>query len=70
MKRDPADALCDFLHKQIKGWAIEWNLDKYTVIGVLEEIKNEIIWSDGPGNIVELCEDDDYDDDEDEDDDE
>lgn len=57
MKRDPADALCDFLHKQIKGWSIEWNLDKYTIIGVLEEIKNEIIWSDGPDNILDVCDD-------------
>ena len=67
MKRDPADALCDFLHKQIKGWAIEWNLDKYTVIGVLEEIKNEIIWSDGPDNILDVCdEEEDYEEDDDE----
>ena len=45
-KKDPADMLAEHLVKQILGWALEWNLDKYTVIGVLEDIKQEFVWGD------------------------
>ena len=52
MKRDPADMLAEHLIKQIKGWSIEWRLDKYTIIGILEDIKQEFVWSDTPENAV------------------
>ena len=67
MKRDPADMLAEHLIKQIKGWSIEWRLDKYTIIGILEDIKQEFVWSDTPENAVI---DEDYEEDDDDEDDE
>ena len=53
-KKDPADMLAEHLIKQILGWALEWNLDKYTVIGVLEDIKQEFVWGDtDPIEVIE-----------------
>tara|TARA_R100001443_G_scaffold104648_1_gene113373 strand:- start:1128 stop:1328 length:201 start_codon:yes stop_codon:yes gene_type:complete len=61
-RRDPAEMLADHLVKQINGWAVEWNLDKFTIIGVLEEVKHEVVW--------ESCDfQDNYDDDDDDDED-
>ena len=55
------------LVKQIIGWAIEWNLDKYTIVGVLEDIKQEFVWdAKGP---AEACVEDEEDEDEDDEDD-
>tara|TARA_R100000664_G_C2742581_1_gene130790 strand:+ start:213 stop:413 length:201 start_codon:yes stop_codon:yes gene_type:complete len=63
-KKDPADMLADHITKQILGWALEWNLDKYTIIGVLEDIKQEFVWDDlHPAEPAEIDDEDDDDDD-------
>jgi len=62
-KKDPADMLAEHLIKQILGWALEWNLDKYTVIGVLEDIKQEFVWGDT--DPIEVIEEEEEEDDED-----
>ena len=72
-RKDPADMLAEHLVKQIVGWAIEWNLDKYTIVGVLEDIKQEFVWEEkSPDGICgdEEEDEDEEDDDDDDDDDE
>ena len=64
-KKDPAEMLGEHLMKQIYGWAIEWNLDKYTIIGVLEDIKAEFVWGENDLSCMPGEEEEDDDDDDD-----
>ncbi len=40
----PSEVLYNQLFKMCKGWASEWDLGKHAVVGVLEEVKHDILW--------------------------
>ncbi len=40
----PSEVLYNQLLKMCKGWASEWDLGKHAVVGVLEEVKHDILW--------------------------
>ena len=42
--RPPSEVLFKQLLDMCKAWASEWDLGKHAVVGVLEEVKHDILW--------------------------
>ena len=40
----PSDVLYKQLLDMCMAWASEWDLGKHAVVGVLEEVKHDILW--------------------------
>ncbi|MEE3040132.1 MAG: hypothetical protein VX948_04650 [Candidatus Latescibacterota bacterium] len=69
-----AEKLRETMDKMIDNWMIEFDIDAFTVIGVLEDAKHSLIWggTPNPENKIDAALDsiDDEDDEDDEEDDE
>jgi|TARA_R100000479_G_scaffold25281_1_gene9552 hypothetical protein len=57
--KPPSEVLYKQLFNMCKAWASEWDLGKHAVVGVLEEVKEDILWE-----TDECMEEEDEDDDE------
>ncbi len=42
--KPPSEVLYKQLLNMCKAWASEWDLGKHAVVGVLEEVKEDILW--------------------------
>lgn len=57
----PADKLKIELAKKVRYFMVEWDIDHYTVVGVITDVLNDIVWR---AEIVEVDEDEDDDEEE------
>jgi ABC-type uncharacterized transport system ATPase subunit len=55
----PAEKLLQDLKKKCSYFMVEWDMDKFTVVGVVTELLQDIVWNGDPVEVDEDEEDED-----------